>query len=173
MVYLICIVPHSIVRWLFFSGHRVPYQATLFTATLFSLSGAFNAILFFFTRPDLVVGTADVSAGAPSILEIHSANNGESPSSSMGRLGSLPSRTPTSSGYISPGLEMDYLPHAYNSNPSAEGPNGNIHTSPNQMELDPGSYPPYLSGERSYGGSRSKYDPALKTEEESYGHLPG
>jgi len=143
MVYLICIGPYSFARWWFFSGHQISYQATLFTATLFSLSGAFNAILFFFTCPDLVVGTTDVSAAAPSILEIQSANNGESPSSSMGRLGSLPSRTPTSSGYISPGFEMDYIAHPYNSNSLAEGPNGNIHASSRQMESDLGSYPPY------------------------------
>jgi hypothetical protein len=39
-----------------FSGHRTPYQATLFTATVFALAGFFNVILFWFTRPELVRG---------------------------------------------------------------------------------------------------------------------
>jgi len=173
MVYLITIVPYSIVRWRFFSGHQVPYQSTLFTATIFSLSGAFNAILFFFTRPDLVVGTADSAAAAPTVLEIQSANNRDSPSPSSGKLGSLPSRTPTSSGYVSPGLEMDYIAHPYSSKFLTEGVNGNIRASPRQMESDLDSYPPYLSGERSHGDFWPKHDPAHTTEEESYGHLPG
>jgi len=173
VVYFIPIGPYSFVRWWFFFGHRTPYQATLFTATLFSLSGTFNAILFFFTRPDLVVGTTDSSAAAPAIPDKQVANNRESPSPSSGKLGSLPSRTPASSGYVSPGVEMDHIAHPYNSNFLTEGVNGNRRASPGQMESDFDSYPPYLSGERNHGDMWPKHDPAYAIEEESYGHLPG
>jgi hypothetical protein len=120
-----------------------------------------------------VVGTADSPLPAPAFdIEIQSAHNRKSPSPSSGKFGSLPSRTPISFDYVSPGLEMDYIAHPCNSN-FTEGANGNIRASPRQMESDLGSYPPYLSGEGSHGDFRSKHDPAPTTEEELYGHLPG
>lgn len=56
LVYFICVLPASITRWMQFSGHRVPHQAAAFTSCLFSLSGLFNVILFFKTRPQLITG---------------------------------------------------------------------------------------------------------------------
>jgi hypothetical protein len=58
MVYLVCITPQSFGRWFSFSGYDVPYQFTLFARTLFSLSGVFNAILFFNTRYHLLNGNS-------------------------------------------------------------------------------------------------------------------
>ncbi|KAH6906560.1 hypothetical protein BKA70DRAFT_1287996 [Coprinopsis sp. MPI-PUGE-AT-0042] len=55
-VYMFSIVPITIARWMQFSGHRTPYQATLFSATVFALAGFFNVILFWVTRPELVTG---------------------------------------------------------------------------------------------------------------------
>ena len=44
-------------RWLSFSRtDSLPYQAILFTNAVFALSGVFNLILYFLTRPKIVVG---------------------------------------------------------------------------------------------------------------------
>jgi hypothetical protein len=56
IVYLICVLPFSITRWMTFSGHYVPNQASAFTTCLFSLSGFLNVLLFFKTRPQLIRG---------------------------------------------------------------------------------------------------------------------
>ncbi|KAH6910260.1 hypothetical protein BKA70DRAFT_1424810 [Coprinopsis sp. MPI-PUGE-AT-0042] len=69
VVYLVCITPQSFGRWFSFSGYDVPYQFTLFARTLFSLSGVFNAILFFNTRYHLLNGgpsTEAINAAPPS-----------------------------------------------------------------------------------------------------------
>jgi len=58
-VYIICTLPMSIARWMYFNGSTVPQQFTLFASGLFSFCGLFDAILFFLTRPNLVVGTTD------------------------------------------------------------------------------------------------------------------
>ncbi|TFK21879.1 hypothetical protein FA15DRAFT_672092 [Coprinopsis marcescibilis] len=55
-VYIFCMFPNTIARWMSFSGHTIPYQVTLFASALFAFSGMFNVILFFITRPELVVG---------------------------------------------------------------------------------------------------------------------
>ncbi|KAH6906349.1 hypothetical protein BKA70DRAFT_1105730 [Coprinopsis sp. MPI-PUGE-AT-0042] len=56
-VYVICVFPNSLARWLNFSGvETVPHQFTLFASALFAFSGMFNVILFVCTRPELVVG---------------------------------------------------------------------------------------------------------------------
>ncbi len=55
-VYIICILPNTISRWLTFSGHHPPGGFILFANTIFSLSGLFNLILFLLTRPAMVVG---------------------------------------------------------------------------------------------------------------------
>jgi len=57
-VYIVCISPTSVSRWLYFTGSTVPHESTLFGSTLFSFCGLFDAILFFSTRPDLVFGTS-------------------------------------------------------------------------------------------------------------------
>lgn len=56
VVYLICVLPFSITRWMSFSGHYVPGPASTFTTSVFSLSGFLNVLLFFKTRPQLIKG---------------------------------------------------------------------------------------------------------------------
>ncbi|KAJ3564915.1 hypothetical protein NP233_g7981 [Leucocoprinus birnbaumii] len=58
-VYLFCLAPVSISRWLDWSrasGNPLPPAATLFSNTVFSLSGFLNLILFTITRPTLITG---------------------------------------------------------------------------------------------------------------------
>ena len=167
----ICLVPNSLSRRFFHAGTRVPYQVMLLTATFFSLSGTANALLFFFTRPHLVVGSADSPPLAPAVdIETQTSNNREPTSPSSRKFGSLPSRTPAASDDFAPdfGAQLD----PYNSIPLAEGTNTNIRTSPRQMEFDSSSHATNLSGERSYGDLRSKPAPSPLAEEESYGYLP-
>ena len=66
-VYILNILPNSVVRWIQFNGGTTPYQATLFANTIFSLSGTFNLILFLWTRPNVVIPPAD----SESIPEYH------------------------------------------------------------------------------------------------------
>ncbi|TFK44173.1 hypothetical protein BDQ12DRAFT_672519, partial [Crucibulum laeve] len=58
LVYIVCVFPNSISRWLSFQHHYVPPAFTLFASGLFSLSGFLNLLLFFVTRPELVRGTS-------------------------------------------------------------------------------------------------------------------
>jgi len=125
VVYFICIIPLSIARWLFFSGYHVKYQGTLFTHTLFCLSGMFNATLFFFTRPELVVGSADSPPPAPAVgihLQVLRDDGLTSPRSWQAE--SLPSRSPVA-------------PYSSQFHPSmlfADGTNGDIRASPRQID---------------------------------------
>jgi len=156
MVYLICIGPHSIARWLHFSGIHVQYQVTLVFSTLFALSGMFNTFLFFFTRPDLVVGHDDPPPPAPTVdIQIQSVQDKELASLSSRNFGSFPSRSSAASDYAPP-----------------EGPNTNILASPRRMESNLASYATHTPGERSCRNFRSL--PALPpVEEQTYGNLPG
>jgi hypothetical protein len=92
-VYIICILPMSIARWMYFNGSTVPHQFTLFGSTLFSLCGLFDAILFFLTRPNLVIGTTDSPA-----LPLAPATNTQSEHSGDVKLPFT--RSPTASDYI-------------------------------------------------------------------------
>lgn len=88
LVYLVCITPQSFGRWFFFTGFNVPYQFLLFARTVFSLSGLFNAILFFSTRYQLLKGgssTDSISAETRREHENHAVPR-ESPTTS-GNLG--------------------------------------------------------------------------------------
>jgi len=58
-VYIFCVFPNTLSRWLYFTNglrHPPPYQFTLFASSIYGLSGVFNLILFFFTRPTVVMG---------------------------------------------------------------------------------------------------------------------
>ncbi|KAF6763307.1 hypothetical protein DFP72DRAFT_986958 [Ephemerocybe angulata] len=62
-VYIICVFPNSLSRWLSFTETTdatdtggVPFQYTLFASALFAFSGLFNVILYFSTRPEYAVG---------------------------------------------------------------------------------------------------------------------
>jgi hypothetical protein len=182
-VYIICILPNSLSRWLFFSGHKVPYQFSLFANTLFSLSGLFNAILFFLTRPDLVVGPSNTplpnqAANDPRIQHYRS-NETELTSYSSQKFGSLPTRnSPGASDYVAPDLEKQY--NAYfrpnnNSRMLPEGGGGSLRMPEAGSSLrasDSASHvPSNMSGERSYGDFRSAVSAPVE-EETGYGHLP-
>lgn len=66
-VYLFCLAPVSISRWLDWSrpsNQPLPPAATLFSNTVFSLSGFLNLILFSITRPNLIAGSStSISSG--------------------------------------------------------------------------------------------------------------
>ncbi|TFK38107.1 hypothetical protein BDQ12DRAFT_683986 [Crucibulum laeve] len=69
-IYIFCVFPVGLVRWLKFSGHDdIPPAATIFASILFSLSGLFNVILYKYTRPELVAGR---SIELPSEAELYS-----------------------------------------------------------------------------------------------------
>ncbi|KAG5646751.1 hypothetical protein DXG03_002433 [Asterophora parasitica] len=63
-VYIFCVFPVGLVRWLTFSGHYVPSAATIFASVVFSLSGILNTILYALTRPELVRGSSPDTADA-------------------------------------------------------------------------------------------------------------
>lgn len=59
-VYLFCIAPMSISRWIDWSRPNHHSAAgIIFSHVIFSLSGVFNVILFSITRPSLVAGSAE------------------------------------------------------------------------------------------------------------------
>jgi hypothetical protein len=72
-VYIICVFPISLARWLRFDGYNPPYQFTLFASALFAFSGLFNVILYFSTRREYAVGPS-VTATA-TILPLAPQNN--------------------------------------------------------------------------------------------------
>lgn len=139
LVYIVCILPNSICRWLFFSRSKavpyqaVPYQASLFASTLFSLSGMFNAILFFYTRPALVVTVSPSDTPLPHLaptdsrFQSHHHFGDEIELTRIGsqNFGSFPARgSPgASSDYVAPGLEA--YNNSYHSRVPPEG--GNNH----------------------------------------------
>ncbi|KAK0441925.1 hypothetical protein EV421DRAFT_1711187 [Armillaria borealis] len=53
-VYIVTVIPISVVRWCTFSGTNVPFAATAFSSVCFACSGIFNTILFTLTRPGVV-----------------------------------------------------------------------------------------------------------------------
>ncbi|TFK18819.1 hypothetical protein FA15DRAFT_675005 [Coprinopsis marcescibilis] len=61
-VYIFCMLPNTLSRWMSFTGYTIPNEVTLFASALFALSGMFNVILFFMTRPELVVGPGEAPA---------------------------------------------------------------------------------------------------------------
>ncbi|KIN97035.1 hypothetical protein M404DRAFT_161524 [Pisolithus tinctorius Marx 270] len=54
LVYIMVVLPVSAARFAQFGGHDVPFAVTIFTDTLFALSGLFDTILYAFTRPKLM-----------------------------------------------------------------------------------------------------------------------
>lgn len=56
-VYIVCVIPNSLARWLYFTDRHPPPLLTLFANTIYDLSGLCNLILFLLTRPTAVVGS--------------------------------------------------------------------------------------------------------------------
>lgn len=94
-VYLVCIAPISISRWLDGSKstqcHHSP-AAVLSSHAIFSLSGVFNVILFSFTRPSLVTGSTE-SLVDPRDAEVH---HHQDPSEDTRQATDLSTTTPVS-----------------------------------------------------------------------------
>ncbi|KAJ2919918.1 hypothetical protein MD484_g441, partial [Candolleomyces efflorescens] len=72
-VYILCVLPNTLSRWLYFSGYNVPFQFTLAASSLFGFSGLFNVILYFSTRKEYAVGPSVSVTGAtyPSTAHHH------------------------------------------------------------------------------------------------------
>ncbi|TFK67850.1 hypothetical protein BDN72DRAFT_842536 [Pluteus cervinus] len=71
-VYIFCIFPMSVVRWLKFDDVTViPDGATIFASIVFSSSGVLNVILYLTTRPNLIKS----SSTSPSMAEAHLNND--------------------------------------------------------------------------------------------------
>lgn len=89
-VYILCILPNTISRWLSFSGHNPSDKFVLFANTIFALSGLFNLVLFLWTRPAMVVGESNVIGEDGSAT--HIAIPSDYASSALGHLpGNVPS----------------------------------------------------------------------------------
>jgi hypothetical protein len=176
---MVCILPNSILRLLAFGHSKIPYQATLFANTLFSLSGMFNAVLFFFTRPNLVVGVGPSDTPLPNLASTdsgiqshHHYRSDEMELTRYGsqRFGSLPTRgSPVASDYVAPGDLEEYSAyfHLNHSRTLPEG-GGSSHRASGSASHVPSNT---MSGARSYGDFRSTVSAPVE-EETAYGHLP-
>jgi len=135
----------------------------------------FNAILFFHTQPDLVVGAADSPPPAPPVdIQNQAFHDGElTPTPNLWKFGCLPNRSPVASDYLPPHPEKDYNGqfNPYNSIPLNEGANSNICAFPCQMESDSDSNANYLSSKQTHGDLGRKCVLSAPVEEELYGHL--
>ena len=122
-MYIICILPTSISRWMYFDGSEVSAQFTLFSSTLFSLCGLFDAILFFLTRPDLVVGTTD----SPVLPPAGATDTQTEPSGDVELL-----FTPTASNYVALNAERShngqFQPYNQMLHPEGGGTSSSGHT---------------------------------------------
>ena len=129
-VYIICILPKSIDRWMYFNGSEVPYQFTLYSSTLFSFCGLVDAILFFLTRPNLVIGSGTTDSLA--LPSTRLATNTQSKLSGDVELPFI--RNPNASDYISlkvkRGRNSQFQPYNQMLHPEGAGTTSNRHMSP-------------------------------------------
>ena len=148
-VYIICILPKSIDRWIYFNGSEVPYQFTLYSSTLFSFCGLFDAILFFLTRPNLVIGNG--TTDSPALPPTGPVSNTQPQLSGDVELPFT--RSPTASDYIPLNVERGRNSQfqSYNQILHPEGA-GNSYTSTRDWRQSDLAY--------------------LDEDEEEYGHLP-
>ena len=73
-VYIFCVFPNTLARWLYFTdnpNNPPPYQFTLFASSIYGLSGVFDLILFFLTRPKVVVGHSITPTKDAAVLPTH------------------------------------------------------------------------------------------------------
>jgi len=165
-VYFITVFPNTISRWLYFSHVTVPYQFTFFANTLFALSGALNVLLFWVTRPDVVVGQKTMVEELP-----------------LNRKG-FEHFTSKDQGYL-PTRSLRYEKSA--SDAHVEGhtqdewtlPNHAVHQSPSSrcVHLPPSHLPQYplriAGGEYYISTERFEYRGSSPVDEDDdYGHLP-
>ncbi|KAF9010729.1 hypothetical protein BDQ17DRAFT_1421071 [Cyathus striatus] len=70
-VYIVCVLPNSVSRWMSFNGRYVNPGYALFASALFSLSGFLNALLFMLTRPKLVWKPKVDAEGRPPSIYVY------------------------------------------------------------------------------------------------------
>lgn len=58
-VYVVCVLPLTIVRWVDLNDDNISAAAIIVTSIIYSLSGFFNVLLFKFTRPTLIQDDID------------------------------------------------------------------------------------------------------------------
>ena len=173
VISVVCILPFSITRQMTFDGHPPPLEASGFTSVIFYLSGFFNVLLFFFTRPQLIRGSS--STEDVNVMEAEPTLN--EPQHPYGHLGHVSREK--SSVRIS-GCE---------DNVSLAVPTYNYHARDGQRyraeresgvgeaDLNGLSYHPYeksLSGSSSTQFQRLRYSESLRHDEDmdSLGRLP-
>ncbi|KAI0687755.1 hypothetical protein BC835DRAFT_1286036 [Cytidiella melzeri] len=78
--YTVTVLPIAVTRWLGFTGHQVPWAATVFADVVFASSGYLNVILFTVTRPRLLPDRTDGKEHASSMAQNMSATSPMSPS---------------------------------------------------------------------------------------------
>ena len=128
-VYTICFFPQSVARWVYFrNGSEVPSQSIFIGSTLVSLCGLFDAILFFLTRPGLVIGTT----GSPALPRAAAQPSGNV---------ELPfSRSLTASDHIPLDVErgrtIQFQPYDQILHSEGAATPSNRHTSPWQSDLE-------------------------------------
>jgi hypothetical protein len=59
------VLPIAVTRWLGFTGHQVPWAATVFADVVFASSGYLNVLLFTLTRPRLLPERETKDSGRP------------------------------------------------------------------------------------------------------------
>lgn len=168
-VYVGCVLPNTFSRWFYFSGYTIPYQFTLFASALYALSGLFNLLLFFLTRPAMVIGPAQVElADSPSSPN----QNTTYPSSKYGHLPNRIIEDPDQKGSLpdfdARSLSIDHQSATLRYSPVPGGlvPRPGTGGSGGGMGYPPTSRPLTNEG-LMHGGSNSFED------EEDYGRLPG
>ncbi|EDR12039.1 uncharacterized protein LACBIDRAFT_314169 [Laccaria bicolor S238N-H82] len=164
-VYIGYVLPNTFSRWFYFSGYTVPPALTLFAQALYALSGVFNLFLFFFTRPEMVIGPAHVElAETPSSPNQNTIKYGHLPNrivEDSDQKGTLPDFDANSLliDHQSTTLRYSPVPGGLVPRPGTGGSGGG-------MGYPPTSRPLTNEG-LMHGGSNSFED------EEDYGRLPG
>ena len=168
-----CILPSSCSRWRYVTGHKFGYKFSFFASTLVSLCGMFDAILFFLTRPALVIGTPN----SPPLALAPVTDN-------QTKLTITCSPTGTASDHVSPDVERDYHSPGRQFQPSGSNPmphtEGSRRTPPwggRESDLglrDLGGHTREMTGERSFEDFGPIPFPLITSPlvDEDYGHLP-
>lgn len=63
IVYILCVLPNSLARWMSFTHHAVPPRVILAANSLHALVGFFNFVVFCATRPAMVFGICRARQG--------------------------------------------------------------------------------------------------------------
>ncbi|KII93804.1 hypothetical protein PLICRDRAFT_405927 [Plicaturopsis crispa FD-325 SS-3] len=69
-VYIVTVIPISVVRFTAFGGYHIPFAGTAVADVIFALSGVLNVILFSLTRPKLMPSRIAVSRGTVPALDM-------------------------------------------------------------------------------------------------------